>query len=157
VAGRVRIVETGHQVCPKREGEGGGAAQRRSRAGGAPGGSSEQPHLYSRAKKQRGGSFTDHPRHSHGRGYLSEAPAWGRGRSSVGVVGTSEGEVVTRCMEGSRKKRAETRVNSPLLHSVGCSRHTPRLNRRRCVRFRCPKERQRQGSTKTNAPKMGII
>jgi len=136
---------------------GGGAAQRRSRAGGATGCSSEQPHLYSRAEKKRGGSFTDHSRHAHGRGYLSEAPAWGRGRSSVGVVGTSEGDVVTRCMEGSSKKRAETCANAPLLLRVACSRATPRLKRRRCVRFCFQKERQRQGSTKTNAPKMGII
>jgi len=115
VAGRVHIVDKGYPVCPKRDGEGGGAAQRRSRAGGAPGGSSEQPHLDSKAEKKRRGLFTDHPRHAHGRGYLSEAPAWGRGRSSVGVVGISEGEVVTRCMEGSSKKRAVTRANAPLL------------------------------------------
>ena len=118
MAGRVHIVETGYQECPKSDGEGGGAAQRRSRAGRAPGGSSEQPHLYSKAEKRRGGLITDHPRHAHGRGYLSEAPSWGRRRSSVGMVGTSEGEVVTRCMEGSSKKRAETRANAPLTPGV---------------------------------------
>jgi len=52
-------VETGYQVCPKRDGEGGGggggAAQRRSRAGGAQSGSSEHPHLYSKAEKSGGG------------------------------------------------------------------------------------------------------
>ena len=60
VAGRVDIGRTGHQECPKKDGEGGGAAQRLSRAGGAQGVSCEQPHLYSKAGKRRGGLFIDH-------------------------------------------------------------------------------------------------
>jgi len=60
VAGRDDIGRTGYQEGPKKDGEGGEAAQRLSRAGGAPGVCCEQPHEYSKAGKRRGGLFNDH-------------------------------------------------------------------------------------------------
>ena len=59
LAGRVDVVEKGYQECPKRDGEGEGAAQWLSRAGGAPGGSSEQPQMSSRRTSQRAQRATD--------------------------------------------------------------------------------------------------